>query len=130
MRDILVTIMYVFMGGGLGASARYLAALGIQRFTGSSFPFGTMFVNVTGSFIIGLTVFYFESRGTTFQHWRPFIIVGILGGFTTFSSFSLDTLILFKNDAVFSGLANIAGNVLLCLAAVWLGSVAGRQMGI
>lgn len=113
--------LYIFIGGGLGALSRFGITQLVDKTTKVSFPYGTMTANVLGSFFIGIIVAWFESKTNAFAHWRPLFVTGFLGGFTTFSSFSHETLHLFKNHGMITGLANTGGNVLLCLLFVYIG---------
>lgn len=113
----------VALGGALGTVARYLCSLGLARWLGETFPWGTLFVNVVGSFIIG---FYFlltapGGRLLVSPDWRLFVTVGICGGFTTFSSFSLQTLLLMREGEWLLAGLNAFGSLALCMASVWLG---------
>ena len=118
-------MMYVWvaLGGALGSVARYACSVGAARWLGSAFPWGTLFVNVAGSFAIGLlaALVAADGRPALGTDARAFILVGILGGFTTFSSFSLETLSLARTGALGAATANVGLSVLSCLAAVWLG---------
>ena len=116
-------ILFVGIGGFLGSVARYGVYLAVARITGSSFPFGTLAVNVIGSFIIGFVVVLLQDAHYL---WRLFLMVGIIGGFTTFSAFSHETLVLFNNNQVFHALLNIALNIILCLVCVLAGFKLGK----
>jgi len=116
-------ILFVGIGGFLGSVARYGVYLAMARLTGSSFPFGTLAVNVIGSFIIGLLMVIVQDAHYL---WRLFLMVGIIGGFTTFSAFSHETLVLFNNNQVFHALLNIALNIILCLVCVLAGFKLGK----
>ena len=112
----------MFLGGGIGAVLRH----GVNRLStwvGLGFPIGTMTVNVLGSFLMGLLVGLLPD---TSQGWRLFLATGVLGGFTTFSAFSLDALALWQRGEVGPAALYVAGSVLLSLAAVALGAVAAR----
>ncbi|CAA9487862.1 MAG: Fluoride ion transporter CrcB [uncultured Rubrobacteraceae bacterium] len=121
----MANVALVAVGGGLGAAARYLAGLWIAARLGAGFPWGTFFVNVTGSFLIGL-VLVLVGRGTLPAEARLFFAVGILGGYTTFSSFSYETLQLANGGDMVLVLLNTLGQVLAGLLAVYLGVVVGR----
>ena len=120
----------VALGGGLGSMARYFMSGLIANAFGETFPWGTLFVNVTGSFIIGFfgTLTGPDGRilvgGTT----RQLVMVGICGGFTTFSSFSLQTLNLMNDGEWLQAGGNVLGSVVLCLIFVWLGSTLAAML--
>jgi fluoride exporter len=88
--------LIVFLGGGLGAALRHGVNLLSARLLGTGLNYATLFENVTGSVIMGLLVGYFAFKGGVPQHWRLFLTTGILGGYTTFSAFSLDTILLYE----------------------------------
>jgi len=124
----LVNVLLVAAGGAIGAAARYLAGLWIAARLGASFPWGTFFVNVTGSFLIGIVLVLVEG-GTLPAEARLFLAVGILGGYTTFSSFSYETLQLLNGGDVVPVLLNVLGQFLIGLLAVYLGVVFARALG-
>ncbi len=126
----MTTYLWIGLGSGLGGMARYwMSGVVAQRF-GESFPAGTLFVNVTGSFLIGLVAALSdpEERLLISPAARQFLMLGMFGGYTTFSSFSLQTLNLARNGEWMFSMANIALSVILCLLAVWLGQLAGQQL--
>ena len=125
-----MNILLVAIGGAIGAAARYLAGVWIAARLGTGFPWGTFFVNITGSFLIGI-VLVLVARGTLPAEARLFFAVGILGGYTTFSSFSYETLQLLAGGGNVMGpvLFNTLGQVLAGLLAVYLGVVVGRALG-
>ena len=118
----------VLIGGGIGSICRYVATTLIGSIGGIVFPFGTLFVNLLGSFLMGFLMFFFlDEHFTLPETLRLFLAVGFLGGFTTFSSFSMESILLLRGDSFFYAFANMAGNLLLGLLAVWLGiQAAGR----
>ena len=122
--------MLVATGGAIGAAARYLAGLWIAARLGTSFPWGTFFVNITGSFLIGI-VLVLVVEGTLPAGARLFFAVGILGGYTTFSSFSYEMLQLLAGGGNVVGpvLLNTLGQLLAGLLAAYLGVVVGRALG-
>jgi fluoride exporter len=124
-------MMYVWvaLGGALGSVARYGVSLGAARWLGIAFPWGTLFVNVAGSFAIGVLggLIMTDERALGVEA-RAFVMVGILGGFTTFSSFSLETLALARNGAFGAAAANAGLSLVLCLVAVWLGFTAATLL--
>ncbi|HOX01827.1 MAG TPA: fluoride efflux transporter CrcB [Candidatus Paceibacterota bacterium] len=115
--------LLIFAGGGLGSLARCWASGFVAGHAGQTFPWGTLLVNVTGSFIIGLfaTLTGPEGRFMAPASFRQFFMLGVCGGYTTFSSFSLQTLNLAENGQWFRAGGNAVLSVVLCLAAVWLG---------
>ncbi|MEO0971597.1 MAG: fluoride efflux transporter CrcB [Pseudomonadota bacterium] len=124
----LGTLGWVAAGGAAGASARYLTTQLMQGWLGRSFPWGTLTVNVLGSFLIGLAVVWIstldpETRGAQA---RLLLITGLLGGFTTFSAFSLETLTLAEQGFVGRAAVNVVANVFTCLAAVFAGVALAR----
>ena len=119
----LAIAMWVALGGALGSVARYWCSGLIARAVGETFPWGTLIVNVSGSLVIGFiaTVSGPDGRFLIPPEARQFMMVGILGGYTTFSSFSLQTLSLARDGEWLLAGANIVGSVVLCLIAVWVG---------
>jgi CrcB protein len=101
----------VFLGGGAGAALRHGVNVAAARLFGTSFPFGTLTVNVLGSLIMGLMVAWFAFEGTPSQHWRLFLTTGMLGGFTTFSTFSLDTALLYERGELGLAVVYVAASV-------------------
>ena len=122
----MVNYVYIFFGGGIGAAARYWLQDVVYSKTGSGFPYGTMAVNVLGSFVIGLLMSSMEERFLVQPTLRVFLTIGILGGFTTFSSFSFETISLFRDGQVLYGLFNALGTLLLCLIFTWVGIQLGK----
>lgn len=119
-----MNILLVGIGGALGSISRYLLGTWIQALSRSiDFPYGTLIVNLLGCFLIGLLSQLAEARGAFTSETRAFLFIGILGGFTTFSSFGNDTINLLRDGAAFNALANIGVNVILGLVLVWLGRV-------
>ncbi len=118
----MTNILIVGIGGFIGSVLRYTVSGWVQQTTKSiGFPYGTLAVNVIGCFIIGFLAQLAESRGMFTSESRLFVFVGILGGFTTFSSFGNETLNLARNSQMLSALVNIGANVVIGLFAVWLG---------
>lgn len=126
----MLNAFYVFLGGGLGTLARWGASGLIANKLGETFPWGTLFVNVTGCFIIG----FFAAATGPEGRWiapatlRQFFMLGVCGGFTTFSSFSLQTLNLAQDGQWVKAGANVLGSVVLCLLGVWLGHVLAMNL--
>ena len=122
------TWLAVAVGGALGSLARYWLAAAMTALTGPRFPWGTLFINVLGSFIIGLLAGLTLISGRVAMHpdVRIFLMVGVCGGFTTFSAFSLQTLELLQGGDVWPAAGYIGGSVVVCLGAVWCGWLLGR----
>jgi len=119
--------LWIFIGGGLGSLARWGFSGWIANAFGQTFPWGTLFVNVSGSFVIGLfaTVSGPEGRWLAPATFRQFFMLGVCGGYTTFSSFSLQTLTLAEDGEWFRAAANSVLSLVLCLMGVWLGHLLG-----
>lgn len=119
-----MNILLVGIGGALGSISRYLLSTWVQSISRSlDFPFGTLAVNLIGCFVIGFLAELAEARGAFTSESRAFIFIGILGGFTTFSSFGNDTINLLRDGNRFNALANIGSSVILGLVLVWFGRV-------
>ncbi len=125
-----ISYLLVGLGSALGGMARYAAAGLFARLFGDAFPWGTLFVNVSGSFIIGLvaTLTMADGRMLLGDSGRQLVMIGILGGYTTFSAFSLQTLALFHEGDWLRGGANVVASLVLCLLAVWLGYAAAQGL--
>lgn len=123
-----MTIAAIALGGALGSVLRYLLASAVQGVTGRQFPLGTLSVNVLGCLLIGFVYVWMLERTAASVPVRAFWMIGVLGGFTTFSSFSLETLNLIVEAAYGRALANAVLSVVLCLCATWLGVLVGRQL--
>jgi len=125
LANSLVIYLWVGLGGALGSMGRYWCSGVAARLVGETFPWGTLFVNVTGSLLIGFFATLTGPDGRIFAGTttRQFFMLGIFGGFTTFSSFSLQTLNLVQDGELLQAGGNIIGSVLLCLIAVWLGHI-------
>ena len=124
----VTTWLAVAVGGALGSLARFWLAAVMTMLTGPRFPWGTLLINVLGSFIIGLVagLTALPARVGVHPDVRVFLMVGVCGGFTTFSAFSLQSLELLQSGEVASALGYMAGSVLLCVIAVWAGWLLGR----
>lgn len=121
-----MTYLWIAIGSALGGMSRYWCSVVAARMLGETFPWGTLIVNVVGSFIIGFFATLTGPDGRVFvgSNARQFVMVGFCGGFTTFSSFSLQTLALMQDGEWLRVSGNIVGSVVLCLLAVWAGHVA------
>ena len=115
-------------GGALGAIFRFGLSNSVHRLLGRDFPYGTLVVNTVGSLLMGLCFVLLVERMAVSAEWRSAILVGLLGAFTTFSTFSFETLALFNAGAPIKALVNIMISVMLCLLATWLGMTLGRQL--
>jgi len=116
------------LGGAVGSLARYTAGSAIMGRIGGRFPMGTLVVNVSGSFLIGLLMTLLTERFTPHPNWRLLLAVGFLGGYTTFSSFEYETYKAIKDGSPWIGLLNVIGSVGFGYVAVWLGAIlAGRR---
>ena len=118
-----MTILLVALGGALGSVARYLFSLTVLRVTGSLFPFGTFAVNVVGCFVFGLIAGAAEQRVPLSPDLRRFLLVGVLGGFTTFSSYAFESFGLMRDGQFAWASINVAGQVLAGLVGMWGGYV-------
>lgn len=119
-----MTYLAISIGAVLGANARFLLGGWVLDRMGTEFPYGTLLINVTGSLVIGLVYALIEKHGA--PDWvRPLVIVGFLGAYTTFSTFSLDTLAVAERGAWLAAGAYVAGSVVASLAAVWAGVTLG-----
>lgn len=130
MRNEILIPIVVALGGALGSVGRYWCSGLVARTFGETFPWGTLFVNVAGSFLIGLVAVLTGPDGRLL--WptaaRQFVMLGLFGGFTTFSSFSLQTLNLLEDGEWLAAGGNIVLSVGLCLAGVWLGAASGAMI--
>ena len=113
--------LVVLAGAGLGGLARYVAGTWIMAKYGGRFPLGTFVINVSGSFLIGVLMTLLTQRWQPHPNWRLFLVVGVLGGYTTFSSFEYETYEAFQVGAPWLGLLYVAGSVVLGYLGVWLG---------
>lgn len=119
--------LFIGLGGFLGSIARFGLASFVQNWTESLFPYGTMLVNIAGCFMIGLLMTLFQERIVVGPNVRLFLIIGILGGFTTFSSFSYDTFALLRSGNHLAAGINVTVSLFGCLLATWAGFFAGEN---
>ena len=127
---MFISTLMVGVGGAIGSVARYLCSLTLARLLGETFPWGTLFVNVTGSFVIGFFFLLTAPTGRLLINpdWRIFVTVGICGGYTTFSSLSLQTLLLLRDGEWLLAGLNAFGSLALCMVSVWLGFVCANAL--
>ena len=127
---MLLKVALIGLGGFFGAILRYLVSGWAQSFSRSaSFPIGTLAVNVIGCFIIGLLYYLAQSRGLFSPEWRLVVFIGMLGAFTTFSTFGNETFLLLQDAETSLALLNIGLQVVLGLIAVWAGQLIGKLIG-
>ncbi|THB70482.1 MAG: fluoride efflux transporter CrcB [Gammaproteobacteria bacterium] len=119
-------LISIGIGGAIGAILRYLVSGGVHTFMGKDFPYGTLSVNVIGSFVVGVLFVIFATNDTIPELLKISVLVGMLGAFTTFSTFSLDTFKLIETAAFSKAGVNIAINVVASIAATWFGIVCSR----
>lgn len=119
--------LVVLAGAGLGGLARYAAGTWIMSKYGGRFPLGTFVINISGSFLIGVLMTLLTERLQPHPNWRLFLVVGILGGYTTFSSFEYETYQTVRDGERWMGLIYVAGSVLLGYAGVWLGALVSAR---
>ena len=113
--------LIVFFGGGVGAALRHGVNLLSARLLGTGFNYATLFENVSGSFVMGLLIGYFAFKGGVSQHWRLFLTTGILGGYTTFSAFSLDAVLLYERGELGLAALYVALSVALSIGGLMAG---------
>lgn len=123
-----MSYLVVFIGGGIGAALRHGVNLGTARLFGTSFPYGTLTVNIVGCLVMGLLTGYFAFKGDVSQHWRLFMTTGILGGFTTFSAFSLDVALLYERGEIGLAATYVLASVVVSLVAVFAGLALMRSL--
>ncbi len=117
-------ILFIFLGGGIGAALRFLLSRFSHHHFGESFPYGTFLINILGSFVIGYLAFALAPKG---MELRAFLMVGVLGGFTTFSSYSLEIFDFLENGQIMRGLLYLFLSVGIALFATWGGAILGRK---
>ena len=121
-------MLAIAAGGACGALLRFWITQGVHGLVGRGFPLGTLVVNVAGSAAMGAVYIVFFERHDIAPEWRAALVVGFLGAFTTFSTFSMDTLLLIQQGEHAKAGMNVALSVVLCLAGCWLGMAAARQL--
>jgi fluoride exporter len=120
--------LLVFLGGGLGSSLRHTINVVCARYLGTAFPYHTFIINITGSTVMGLIAGYLAFKGDAAQSCRLFLMTGILGGYTTFSAFSLDAGLLYERGEIGLALLYVLGSVVLSIAGLFAGLALVRQL--
>jgi CrcB protein len=113
--------LLVFIGGGLGSTLRQIVNVVCPRLLGTAFPYHTFIINITGSIVMGLVAGYLAFKGDAAQPWRLFLMTGILGGYTTFSAFSLDTAVLYERGEVELAVFYVVGSVVISIVGLFAG---------
>ena len=121
-------LMAIAVGGASGALLRFGMANGVHLLLGRGFPYGTLVVNVVGCFCMGVLYILFQDRLSLGVEWRAALQVGLLGALTTFSTFSIETMMLLENGEAMKAMLNIVFSVVFCLLFTWIGMIMGRQI--
>ncbi len=124
----MLQIVLIAAGGATGALLRFWMSSGIYALLGRGFPYGTLAVNVSGSFAMGLLYVFMLERMEVSAEWRAALMIGLLGAFTTFSTFSIETMNLIEAGEIGKAGLNMALSISLCVVGCWLGMVVGRQI--
>jgi CrcB protein len=124
----MIRCLVVMIGGAIGAVSRFLVGSLIARFYSASFPIGTFLINVTGSFAIGILMTFFLKRPGLDTNWRLFLVTGVLGGYTTFSSFAWETLTSWRSGAEAVAILYVGLSVVLGLGGAWLGLLVANRL--
>lgn len=124
----MLNFLIVFIGGGVGSMLRHGVNVAAARLAGTAFPYGTLTVNVTGSLVMGLFAGYFAFKGDASQSWRLFLMTGILGGYTTFSAFSLDTALLYERGEIALAVVYVLASVVVSALGLFAGLALMRQL--
>ena len=119
--------LMVWLGGGAGSLMRYVVANAVISRVSGRFPWGTVIINITGSFLMGLLMTVLTEGLDLHPNWRLLLVVGFLGGYTTFSSFEWENLVLMRDGGRWLALLNVVGSILLGYGAVWLGAVVAAK---
>ena len=121
-------ILYVALGGALGASGRHLLGMGALKAFGPDYPYGTMIANILGGFLMGVLAGWLALKVSGGENLRLFLGVGLLGGFTTFSAFSLDAIMMYEKKAYGALLSYVGGSVILSIGALMIGLILARKI--
>jgi CrcB protein len=125
---VVQTTLAIAVGGAAGALFRYWMSNGVYALLGRDFPYGTLAVNILGSLLMGILYVFFLERMTVGPEVRAAVLIGVLGAFTTFSTFSIETFNLIEQADYMKAVMNMLVSVLACVAAAWLGVAFGRQL--
>lgn len=128
MNFTIMHLALVAAGGAFGSVARFLVSATVQRWAAVDFPYGTLSVNVIGSLLMGILYVLLLERTSLGTEWRALLLIGVLGGFTTFSSFSIETMVLIEQAQLLKAMLNIVTSVTLCLVVTWLGILLARWL--
>jgi fluoride exporter len=128
MEKAEMNYILVFIGGGLGSMLRHLVNIVSTRSLGTAFPYHTIIINITGSTIMGLIAGYLAFKGQASQPWRMFLMTGVLGGYTTFSAFSLDAALLYERSEIGLALFYVLGSVVFSIAGLFAGLALVRHL--
>ncbi|NOX09426.1 MAG: fluoride efflux transporter CrcB [Gammaproteobacteria bacterium] len=124
----MTQVFAIAVGGAIGAMLRFWLSTGVYSMLGRGFPYGTLVVNVVGSLLMGVLYILLIERMALDVIWRAGLLIGVLGAFTTFSTFSIETLMLLEQGEGIKAVANVLITVLVCLLATWVGMGLGRQL--
>ncbi|AFT67291.1 MAG: CrcB protein [Cycloclasticus pugetii] len=124
----MAQLLAIAAGGSVGAVMRFIVSTGIYSWLGRGFPYGTLVVNVIGSLLMGLLYELFLQRLSVSPEVRAVLLVGFLGAFTTFSTFSIETINLIEQGYVIKAIVNVLASVILCVLAAWVGLLIARQL--
>jgi CrcB protein len=128
LSESAMNYLLVFLGGGLGSTLRHIVNIVSARALGTAFPYHTFIINITGSIVMGLIAGYLAFKGETSQPWRLFLMTGILGGYTTFSAFSLDAALLYERGEIGLALFYVLGSVVFSIAGLFAGLALVRHL--
>ena len=126
-RTQALQLIAIASGGALGAVARFVLSNQVYAWLGRGFPYGTLVVNVVGSLLMGLLSVWFLERSIADPLWRAAVLVGFLGAFTTFSTFSLETFVLIESGELVRAVVNMLASMSVCVVSVWVGVTLARQ---